>query len=55
MSNKDAILNLVLEALQTDGAHHKQYYLEEILKLLTNSDEWLSITSHLAWQEGIAP
>ena len=23
-----------IEGLQTDGAHHKQYYLEEILRML---------------------
>ncbi len=45
------IHNLCLEGLETDGAHHKQWYLEQILKIISpgiNIDE-------LDCEKGIAP
>ena len=34
MENKDKIIELLVDALQTDGAHHKQWYLNEVLTLI---------------------
>ena len=34
MENKDKIIELLVAALQTDGAHHKQWYLNEVLTLI---------------------
>lgn len=50
--NEDQIELLVKEALCTDGAHHKQWYLEQILKLMGWTEKDLS---YRYWEEGIAP
>jgi len=40
----------------TDGAHHKQWYLERILELLAPKNEDIEKTrDKLGWEEGIAP
>lgn len=50
---KQAIKDLVINALQIDGEHHKQWYLEEILKVLGyNPDE---MRDQPSWEEGVAP
>ncbi len=52
------VKNLLEDALYTDGAHHKQWYLEEFGKLCgVDIDQWekdLLITGE-AWDRGIAP
>ena len=41
------------DALMTDGGHHKQWYLEEILKeIVTNFDE---LKNRYDWEDGIPP
>lgn len=44
------LVELCLDGLCTDGGHHKQAYLEEILKLLkpTADELW-----NISWEEGI--
>ena len=42
------IRELLLEGLQTDGGHHKQWYLKEIFKAL-------GYTTDLDLEEGVAP
>ena len=32
--DKDKIIELLAEGLQTDGEHHKQWYLNEVLTLI---------------------
>ena len=48
-----------VEALFTDGGHHKQWYIEEMLKLLGVDLEEMRIEQlregWLNWEEGIAP
>ena len=52
-AKKQAIFDLVIDALCTDGEHHKQWYLEEILKVLGyNPDEMRDAPN---WEKGIAP
>lgn len=34
LDNVDKMIELCLDGIMTDGAHHKQWYLCEILKLL---------------------
>ena len=48
------IESLALEAIQTDGGHHKQWYLEKILEMCGWEDpkELQRIYPH---EEGIAP
>jgi hypothetical protein len=50
------LVQLVLEGLTTDGAHHKQYYLEEILKaLVVRPEELVVLHDEWHWEQGIAP
>ena len=46
------IRELTLDALQTDGASHKQWYLEQILGLVGNLTE---NRERYEWDEGDAP
>ena len=48
------IYDLTIEALQADGAHHKQWYLEEILKAVGRSDVFEK-SSGVIWDKGVAP
>ena len=58
MAIRDRIKDLCINGLITDGGHHKQWYLEEILKTLDfnlkdirkelNKDDY-------DWDEGIVP
>ena len=34
LDNIDKVIELCLDGIRTDGAHHKQWYLCEILKLM---------------------
>lgn len=36
---KGKIIEVLLDGLYTDGAHHKQYYLKQALILLVGKDE----------------
>jgi hypothetical protein len=50
--------DLMIEALLTDGAHHKQWYLEEALKALDVDLDCLAAelrTDDYEWEPGIAP
>ena len=49
------IVNLIAEGLQTDGAHHKQYFLERILLQLYNQMEFDAALEDEDWERGIAP
>ena len=51
-------LGIIVEALETDGAHHKQWYLEQLLFALGfNATEIKEkeILRGYDWDEGIAP
>jgi len=49
------LIDLILEALNTDGGHHKQWYLERILKELVSEESFDIYKQHYSWEEGIAP
>lgn len=49
------ITDLVLDALCTDGAHHKQFLLEEIFRLLVPANTFADLKESFEWEEGIAP
>lgn len=56
----EAIREMVIDALLTDGAHHKQWYLERILEKMVGKDGVNAIkvklqASDYEWEEGIAP
>ena len=44
---KQKVYMLLLRGLHTDGAHHKQWYLEEILKLIIGVKEVKKLKSSL--------
>jgi hypothetical protein len=54
MSLISELAELALEGLTTDGAHHKQWYLEKMLKLLTPND-YEKTKEEFNWDEGIPP
>ena len=52
--NATRLSSLLIDGLNTDGAHHKQYYLEEVLRLLA-PDEFGECKAIWQWEDGIAP
>ena len=44
-----------LMGLTTDGAHHKQWYLEQIVRTLGLNPEHLAAETGLRWEPGVAP
>lgn len=54
----DKAIELALEGLHVDGAHHKQWYLEQILKRLgVDLEKEYELASDIdeEWERGIAP
>lgn len=52
--NNNRIIELLKDGLQTDGSHHKQWYLNEVLKLI-NTDIAKDVEMHWTHDKGIAP
>jgi len=50
-----AAVELALHALTTDGAHHKQWYLERIVEALGIDLEHYENTTGFRGERGIAP
>ena len=48
--NREKILGFCLGGLTTDGAHHKQWFLDQILKELEPKAEEIF---NISWDEGI--
>ena len=49
----DKIVHTLIEGLLTDGGHHKQFYLEEALRLFC-CESWVDeANSELEWEDGI--
>lgn len=50
----DSIVKELLEGLLTDGAHHKQYTLEVVLRMLCE-DSWVDeAKKEFQWEDGIS-
>jgi len=49
-----AMRQLLLEALETDGAHHKQWFIEEVLANIGDTRDALEERG-FEWKRGIAP
>ena len=50
--------DIIINALETDGSHHKQWYLEQLLFKLgfdPNKIKEEEIKNDYDWDEGIAP
>jgi hypothetical protein len=54
MENKKRIIELLKDGLQTDGGHHKQWYLNEVLKLV-DLEIAQDVEGHWTHDGGIAP
>ncbi len=51
-----SLKDLITEALITDGEHHKQWYLEQLLmKLGFDENDMEDIHDEYHWDTGIAP
>lgn len=52
-------IQLALDAIFTDGEHHKQWYLDQIVRVLVADDEEYQKlrkdAKDYGWDEGIAP
>jgi len=53
--NDNEILALAIDGLDSETVAEKQYYLEEILKLVTSPEEFLKLKSELNWLDGNKP
>lgn len=53
-ANNKRVIELLIDGLQTDGSHHKQWYLNEVLKLI-NADIAKDVKEHWTHDRGIAP
>ncbi len=52
------IIELCFEGLHEDGGHHKQWYLEEILKTITSAGMYEDLKhdeKYGEWDKGVAP
>jgi len=56
VTNK-SIIDIIIEALNTDGGHHKQWYLDQILRKLISKEEYFKYKNdeNYGWEDGIAP
>ena len=50
----EKIIQLAIDGLCTNGGHHKQWYLEQILLVLNESDTIREL-NHEGIEEGVAP
>lgn len=51
----DRVTCLLMDGLQTDGGHHKQWYLEEALHELTGDKFYRDAKQEFEWEGGLAP
>lgn len=49
----DQMKELLLDGLVYDGGHHKQYYLEQVLQIITTKKEFTEFQKEYHWEEGI--
>lgn len=53
-----SLTGVVLDALVTDGGHHKQWYLDQILRKLIGQKEYEDLRGdkdYGDWELGVAP
>jgi hypothetical protein len=49
----ESITELCVNGLTTDGAHHKQWYLESILSFVIGKKKLNALKQDPGWEEGI--
>jgi len=47
------LVEFIVDGLNTDGGHHKQWYLEKILERLIGADEADDLRYKYDWEKGI--
>lgn len=52
---KEKIVKMLIEALQTDGSHHKQWYLERIFREICGDSYVDEEKNKFQWEDGIPP
>jgi len=50
---QDKLIEVLLDGLTFDGAHHKQYYLGAALKIILGESEYAALYDQFAWKEGV--
>jgi len=53
MKKQEKAIELLKDALYTDGGHHKQYYIEQALITLTSEEYVKKEKEECEWEEGI--
>lgn len=53
--DRDELIKLIISGLGTDGEHHKQWYLEEVLKKVGFPLEKIKDYGIESWEPGRAP
>lgn len=49
-----AVQNLIVDASFTDGSHHKNWYLDQMLRIITGDDYAVFVSRFEDWDTGIA-
>ena len=52
---RDALIKILITGLTTDGAHHKQWALDQILAAMVEQDWYDQAHAEFQWSKGIAP
>ena len=50
---RDEVKELLCNGLSYDGGHHKQYYLQEVFKMIFGEEEFLEYKEANYWDDGI--
>ena len=50
---RDEVVKNLIMGLTTDGAHHKQYYLEEAFRSLCEAEYVEKTKKEFQWEDGI--
>ena len=48
-------IELILNGLMSDGAHHKQWYLEQLLTYELRPEDFIELKKAHQWEDGIPP
>lgn len=51
----DRAIILIAEYGDIDGAHHKQWLIDQVLRALLTDEEYEAISTGTNWDQGIAP
>lgn len=54
-SNAEKAVLMALDGLVIDGAHHKQWFLEQILQYIMGEERFEQIKKQVQWEPGIIP